>query len=147
MYSLDHQSFIFQPFLNLLNKTGDCWGSLWFNLILVVPTVCSFSFRYRTICICHHCCWVVSRDKTRMVTRTTFLSGKQRLHTITVCPYQNLTSQPLFLNPQIREQMSGPDLHVFTNTFLALKKLVFPPIKNTFQIFFDFCLPLFYATF
>ena len=28
--------------------------------------------------------------------------------------------------PQIREQMSGPDLHVFTLKFLALKKLVFP---------------------
>ena len=31
------------------------------------------------------------------------------------------------LGPQIREQMSGPDLHVFTLKFLALKKLVFPP--------------------
>ena len=49
-------------------------------------------------------------------------------------------------SPQIREQMSGPDLHVFTLKFLALKKLVFPP-KNTFQKVFDFCLPLFYATF
>ena len=49
--------------------------------------------------------------------------------------------------PQIREQMSGPDLHVFTLKFLALKKTSFSPIKNTFQIFFDFCLPLFYATF
>ena len=29
--------------------------------------------------------------------------------------------------PQIREQMSGPDLHVFTLKFLALKKLGFPP--------------------
>ena len=28
---------------------------------------------------------------------------------------------------QIREQMSGPDLHVFTLKFLAQKKLVFPP--------------------
>jgi hypothetical protein len=49
--------------------------------------------------------------------------------------------------PQIREQMSGPDLHVFILKFLALKKTVFSPIKNTFQKFFDFCLPLFYATF
>jgi hypothetical protein len=31
------------------------------------------------------------------------------------------------LNTQIREQMSGPDLHVFTLKFLALKKLGFPP--------------------
>ena len=31
----------------------------------------------------------------------------------------------LFLT-QIREQMSGPDLHVFTLKFLALKKLVLP---------------------
>ena len=33
----------------------------------------------------------------------------------------------LGLTAQIREQMSGPDLHVFTLKFLALKKLVFPP--------------------
>ena len=31
------------------------------------------------------------------------------------------------LDPQIREQMSGPDLNVFTLKFLALKNLVFPP--------------------
>ena len=43
--------------------------------------------------------------------------------------------------------MSGPDLHVFTLKFLALKKTGFSPIKNTFQKFFDFCLPLCYATF
>ena len=43
--------------------------------------------------------------------------------------------------------MSGPDLHVSTLKFLALKKLVFPPIKKTFQKFFAFCLPLLYATF
>ena len=30
-------------------------------------------------------------------------------------------------SPQIREQMSGPDLHVFTLKSLALKKLFFPP--------------------
>jgi hypothetical protein len=48
---------------------------------------------------------------------------------------------------QIREQMSGPDLHVFTLKFLALRKNCFSPIKNNFQHFFDFCLPLFYATF
>ena len=29
------------------------------------------------------------------------------------------------MDPQIREQMSGPDLHVFTLKFLALKKLFF----------------------
>jgi hypothetical protein len=50
------------------------------------------------------------------------------------------------LYPQIREQMSGPDLHVFTFKFLALKKTGFSPIKNTFQKLFDFCLPLFHAT-
>ena len=38
-----------------------------------------------------------------------------------------------YLSSQMREQMSGPDLHVFTLKFLA-------------QFFFDFCLPLFYAT-
>ena len=31
------------------------------------------------------------------------------------------------LQAQIREQMSGPVLHVFTHKFLALKELVFPP--------------------
>ena len=31
------------------------------------------------------------------------------------------------LRSQIRKQMSGPDLHVITFNFLALKKLVFPP--------------------
>ena len=35
------------------------------------------------------------------------------------------------LLPHIREQMSGPDLHVFTLKFLALKKPGFSPIKNT----------------
>ena len=34
-------------------------------------------------------------------------------------------SQPLAAAAQIREQMSGPDLHVFTHKFLALKKPVF----------------------
>ena len=33
---------------------------------------------------------------------------------------------------QIREQTSGPDLHVFKLKFLALKKTGFSPIKNTF---------------
>ena len=45
--------------------------------------------------------------------------------------------------PQIREQISGPDLHVFTLKFLALKKLVFPPIKTTlifFWLLFTFIL-------
>ena len=48
---------------------------------------------------------------------------------------------------QIREQMSGPDLHVFTLKFLALKITGFSPIKKTFWNYFDFCLPLLYATF
>ena len=59
----------------------------------------------------------------------------------------NATVQKLLPVIQIREQMSGPDLHVFTLKFLALKKLVPPPIKNTFQNCLDFCLPLVYATF
>ena len=45
------------------------------------------------------------------------------------------------LNPQIRDQMSGPDLHVFTLKFLALKKPGFSPIKNTFQFFLTFVYP------
>ena len=43
--------------------------------------------------------------------------------------------------------MFGPYLHVFTLKFLALRKTGFSPIKNTSQLFFDFCLPLFYETF
>ena len=54
---------------------------------------------------------------------------------------------PLSALAQIREQMFGPDLHVFTLKFLALKETVFFLMKNTFQNFFDFCLLLFYATF
>ena len=38
----------------------------------------------------------------------------------------------LLENPQIREQMSGPDLHVVT------LKTVFFPIKDTSQNCFDF---------
>ena len=52
------------------------------------------------------------------------------------------------LEAQIREQMSGPDLHVYIYTqILALKETGFSLIKNTFQFFLAFCLPLFYATF
>ena len=43
----------------------------------------------------------------------------------------------------VREQMSSPNLHVFTLKFLALQKLVFPH-KIYFPKFFDLCLPLFY---
>ena len=35
-----------------------------------------------------------------------------------------------YMEAQIREQMSGPDLHVFTLKFLALKKLVFSLIRG-----------------
>ena len=35
--------------------------------------------------------------------------------------------------PQIREQMSGPDLYVLTVGFLALKKPVFSEKKNSSQ--------------
>jgi hypothetical protein len=38
----------------------------------------------------------------------------------------------VMLQSQIREQMSGPDLHVFRLKFLDLKKLFFPPIQDTF---------------
>ena len=42
----------------------------------------------------------------------------------------------------------GANRGLLTLKFLALKKKTgFPPVKNTSQIFFDFCLPLFYATF
>ena len=59
----------------------------------------------------------------------------------------NATVQKLLPVIQIREQMSGPDLHVFTLKFLALKTTGFSPIKDTSQFFLDFCLHLFYAIF
>ena len=44
---------------------------------------------------------------------------------------QNQWLMPSYVLPQIREQMSGgPDLHVFTLKFLALKNW-FSPMKNT----------------
>ena len=49
--------------------------------------------------------------------------------------------------PQIRKQMSGSDLHVIYTQIFSPKKTGFSTIKNAFQNFFDFCLPLFYATF
>ena len=36
--------------------------------------------------------------------------------------------------PQIREQMSGPDIHVFTLNFLALKKSVFSCFRGPKKI-------------
>ena len=38
------------------------------------------------------------------------------------------------IRPQIREQMSGPDLHVFTLKFLALKKPGFFPFSGLKKI-------------
>ena len=51
------------------------------------------------------------------------------------------------LQAQIREQMSSPDLHVFTLKFLVPQKNWFFPHKKYFPKLFDFCLPLFNATF
>ena len=39
-----------------------------------------------------------------------------------------------WLKAQIREQMSGPDLHVFTIKFLALQRIVFSPYKILHKI-------------
>ena len=41
------------------------------------------------------------------------------------------------IKPQIREQMSVPDLYVLTVAFLALKKTGFSKIKNFSKIFFE----------
>ena len=71
------------------------------------------------------------------------------VHIQTHCqPKHQQEAQPSSFQAQIREQMSGPDLHVFTHTqIFSPKKNWFSHMKNTFQIFFDFCLHLFYATF
>ena len=42
------------------------------------------------------------------------------------------------LATQKREQMSGPDIHVFTLKILVLKKPGFSPIKYTLKKFSDF---------
>ena len=51
--------------------------------------------------------------------------------------YRNFNGAVKFLT-QIREQMSGPDLHVFTLKFLALKKPGFSPIKYFSNILMTF---------
>ena len=45
------------------------------------------------------------------------------------------------------KQRTDQRVLVLTLKFLALKKTGFFPVKNTSQNVFDFCLPLFYATF
>ena len=46
------------------------------------------------------------------------------------------------------KQRTDQRVLILTLKFLALKKQTgFPPVKNTFKFFFDFCSPLFYATF
>ena len=51
------------------------------------------------------------------------------------------------LHPQIREQMSGPDLHVFTLNFLALKQLFFFTFLWSKKDLKNFLIRKFYATF
>ena len=45
------------------------------------------------------------------------------------------------------KQRTDQTVLVLTLKLLALTKSGFPPVKNTSKFFFDFCLPLFYATF
>jgi hypothetical protein len=45
------------------------------------------------------------------------------------------------------KQRTDQRVLVLTLKLLALTKSGFPPVKNTSKFFFDFCLPLFYATF
>ena len=57
--------------------------------LLADPAVCSFSFRYRTICICHHtAAGLFPEIKQEWWPERPFFPEKERLHT--VCPYQNL---------------------------------------------------------
>ena len=51
---------------------------------------------------------------------------------------KNVWRHELGVPPQIREQMSGPDLHVFTLKFLALKNgfFMFSGSKKFLNIFF-----------
>ena len=71
------------------------------------------------------------------------------VHIQTHCqPKHQQEAQPSSFQAQIREQMSGPDLHVFTHTqIFSPKKNWFFPNKKYFPFFFYFYLPLFYATF
>ena len=45
------------------------------------------------------------------------------------------------------KQRTDQRVLILTLKFLAPKKTGFPPVKNTSKFFFDFCSPLFYATF
>ena len=62
------------------------------------------------------------------------------VHIQTHCqPKHQQEAQPSSFQAQIREQMSGPDLHVFTHTqIFSPKKTGFSPIKNTFHFFLTF---------
>ena len=82
-----------------------------------------------------------------LINRTFFLTVLQKKFR------KKITFLPVFIlicflavNTQIRQQMSGPNLHVYTLKYLALK-IIFSPMKDTFQNLFDFCLPIFNATF
>ena len=57
-------------------------------------------------------------------------------------PSDKIPTGKVSLPSQMREQMSGPDLHVFTLKFLATEKLFFPHKKYS-PNFFDLCLLLF----
>ena len=53
-------------------------------------------------------------------------------------PSDKIPTGKVSLPSQMREQMSGPDLHVFTLKFLAPPKNCFFLIKNTLQIFLTY---------
>ena len=60
---------------------------------------------------------------------------------------QTLTTIVTYVHNHSRsQQRTDQRVLVLTLNFLALKNC-FSPVKSTSQSFFDFCLPLFYATF
>ena len=75
---------------------------------------------------------------------TTIFAQKKQI-TMTLLSYDLLSS--LELGHSRSQQRTDQRVLVITLKFLALKKTAFSPVKNTFQNFFDFFLPLFYATF
>jgi hypothetical protein len=74
-----------------------------------------------------------------------FVAGKSKDVTVTTLPFSTMENVSLRTTDKRTDFWSRPSC-IYTQIF-SPKKTGFSPIKNTFQKNFDFCLPLFYATF
>ena len=95
------------------------------------------------ICNLKYTCWLFwSQNGLKLFRRNHIILEYWRMYNIT---FAEMISNAEFGHvfsatflTQIREQMSGPDLHVFTLKFLALKKPGFSPIKYFSNILMTF---------